>query len=334
MKPRFPRSPVVWVGLAITVVVLVALVYSSGQAPASPPMPDPNGYDDFVQAAESIQGSPGDFPTLDLASLRTLVTTNAEPLRRLRLGLSRPCYYLMGADLTNAGMSQLALMKRSVQLLAAEGKLHELEGQPAAAADSYVEAIRFGNEMSRGGMLITRLVGIACEAIGYSPLGKLVPQLGGADARRVASALEKVDADRAPWSEVFVNERRYHRLMKITPATHPLLCLVGWWQSRTVTAKAEVRQKTVLAHERLLIAELALRAYSAETGHAPARLEELTNRFIARLPLDPFAAQPLIYRPQGTNWLLYSVGADGVDDGGKRVGKALGAKGDLFFDSP
>jgi len=48
---------------------------------------------------------------------------------------------------------------------------------------------------------------------------------------------------------------------------------------------------------------------------------------------DPFDGQPLVYQPHGTNWVLYSVGSDGVDDGGKRVGKGPLAKGDLFFDS-
>ncbi|HWX20182.1 MAG TPA: hypothetical protein VN578_09795 [Candidatus Binatia bacterium] len=51
------------------------------------------------------------------------------------------------------------------------------------------------------------------------------------------------------------------------------------------------------------------------------------------MPQDPFSDKPLIYRPSGTNWLLYSVGVDGVDDGGKPVGKGVWSKGDLFFDS-
>jgi hypothetical protein len=40
---------------------------------------------------------------------------------------------------------------------------------------------------------------------------------------------------------------------------------------------------------------------------------------------------------QPQNWLLYSVGEDGVDDGGKPVSRsAIGTitKGDLFYDSP
>ena len=325
-----------WVVVAILagLVLLVVAVYSTGTVPASPPLPNPNGYTDFVQAGEAIQGSPGDSPTLDQAGLRALTSTNAEPLRQLRLGLTRQCYLPMDSNFTNAGMAQLALMKRSAQLLAAEGRLREMENHPGEAARSYAEAIRFGNELSRGGPLITRLVGIACEAIGYASLSKLVPQLSPGDARTLAAELESVDGSRITWPEVLRNEQHYCHLQKMTPARHPVLWAMSWWQSRAAFARAELKHQTVVAHERLLIAELALRGFRAEQGQAPDRLDELTNHYVARVPLDPFAMQPLLYRAQGTNWLLYSVGADGVDDGGKRAGKGVSAKGDLFYDSP
>jgi hypothetical protein len=55
------------------------------------------------------------------------------------------------------------------------------------------------------------------------------------------------------------------------------------------------------------------------------------------MPADPFRAGPMIYQLQKTNWLLYSVGEDGVDDGGKPVARSvsgIATKGDLFYDSP
>jgi hypothetical protein len=89
-----------------------------------------------------------------------------------------------------------------------------------------------------------------------------------------------------------------------------------------------------MAHERLLIAELALRGYQAEQGHPPARLDELAGKYFTLVPQDPFGIQPMVYRPQGTHWLLYSVGPDGVDNGGKPMGSGPGLAGDMFLDSP
>ena len=70
-------------------------------------------------------------------------------------------------------MGDLADLKRLAHLLTDEGRLREMENGSADAAHSYLDAIRFGNEMSRGGFIINRLVGVACEAIGGGPLGEV-----------------------------------------------------------------------------------------------------------------------------------------------------------------
>jgi hypothetical protein len=332
---RHPRFLLIAFALAAVAVLAVLLAFTLRRSPARPPLlPNPNGYDDFVKAGEAVLGNYGDWPDLDHDGLAALVATNAEPLRLLRLGLTRQCVMPMDSSLTNnAGMNQLARMKRLVQLLAAEGRQREMENQPAEAARSYVDAIRFGNEMSRGGYLITRLVGIACEAIGYAPLAKLVRKLNHDEARAVLTDLEKLDADHVTWAEAKQSERRFMRY-QIRKHLNPIMWVMGWWQSRQAVQRAELKHKTVVAHERLLAAELALRCYLSEQGHPPARLDDLVTNYLSHVPQDPFSGQPLVYRAQGTNWLLYSVGSDGVDDGGKPVGRGLASKGDLFFDSP
>jgi hypothetical protein len=42
----------------------------------------------------------------------------------------------------------------------------------------------------------------------------------------------------------------------------------------------------------------------------------------------------MIYRPQGTNWLLYSVGPDLVDNGGRPGRTADSRPGDVFYNAP
>ncbi len=269
---------------ALAIVVLLTLTLTRPSPPA--PLPSPNGYDDFLRAGTVVAGPVGDFPTLDHETLRDLVSTNAEALRLLRLGLTRQCVLPAQAALTNTAgmMADLAGMKRLVQLLAAEGRLRGLDNQPFAATHSYLDAMRFGNEISRGGFLINRLVGIACEAIGRAALVKLVPSLNPQEARQVLAELGKMDGNRVSLDEVMRGEREY--------------------------------------------------SYLSDKARAPARLEDLIPDYFSSVPQDPFSGQAMVYRPQGTNWLLYSIGDDRVDNGGKPVARGSPSPGDLLYDAP
>jgi hypothetical protein len=54
------------------------------------------------------------------------------------------------------------------------------------------------------------------------------------------------------------------------------------------------------------------------------------------MPIDPFSGRPLIYRPDGEGYQLYSIGPDGKDDGGQFVSWSRAAhgprRGDLTLD--
>ena len=62
---------------------------------------------------------------------------------------------------------------------------------------------------------------------------------------------------------------------------------------------------------------LALAAYQAAQGEYPARLEELAPHILKKLPKDPFSAAAFCYKRQAKGYLLYSVGWNGKDDGGR-----------------
>ncbi len=326
--------------LALVVVVFAvalptALFLCFGRMPPPSPLPTPPGYADFLKAAAVSTGDVGNAATLDHDGLRALVSTNAESLRLLRLGLTRQCALPADFSMTNVpGMlNDLAAMKRLGQLLVAEGRLAEMESRYGEAAHSYLDAIRLGNEMSRGGFIINRLVGIACEAIGDTPLGKLVPRLTPEEDRQIIVELEKIDSTTVTWDEVLRNETRFAHYQPFNPITWVMTRLEVW----RARQRAEVRNKRIIAHLRLLTAELAVRCYQSEKGNLPTNLEQLVPRYLQRIPLDPFSNRPLIYRPHGTPWLLYSVGEDGVDDGGKPVTRSASGtvpKGDIFYDSP
>jgi len=326
--------------LASVVIALIAtvalLVSSTCKTRPYPPLPNPNGYDDFLQAAALIKGDVPNSSTPDHDGLRQLILSNAEPLRIIRVGLGRQCSVPTEEAVTNfTALSPTFPQMRMVSLLlSAEGRLAEIENRTADAARSDIDAIRFGNEISRGGLMIHRLIGIGCERSGATQLVKLVPKLNCKQAHPIILELEKIDQARVNWDEVLSVEKAFTRY---TLRGNPINQLSLWWAIQGTRKTAKEKHNSAVAHLRLIIAELALRCYQADQARTPAGMQELVPKYLQRVPLDPFSGQPLIYRGKGTNWLLYSVGVDRMDDGGQPVGRPMPdsvTRGDLFFDSP
>ena len=74
-----------------------------------------------------------------------------------------------------------------------------------------------------------------------------------------------------------------------------------------------------LTSRRLAATGLAIRLYEIDHGHRPHTLNELVPDYLPAIPLDPFSPDgaPIGYRPDADPPVLYSVGDDGVDDGGE-----------------
>jgi hypothetical protein len=67
----------------------------------------------------------------------------------------------------------------------------------------------------------------------------------------------------------------------------------------------------------VVVTAIAIKRYELRHHQLPATLEELTPEFLPSVPIDCMDGQPLRYRPNADGtFLLYSVGENGVDDGG------------------
>lgn len=61
----------------------------------------------------------------------------------------------------------------------------------------------------------------------------------------------------------------------------------------------------------------ALAAYRADHNKYPDKLDDLAPAYLKAVPGDLFSGKPLVYRPDAKGYLLYSVGVNGQDDGGR-----------------
>jgi hypothetical protein len=57
--------------------------------------------------------------------------------------------------------------------------------------------------------------------------------------------------------------------------------------------------------------------YRLANGRWPEALEQLLPQFLPELPVDPYDRKPLRFKRLDDGVLIYSLGPDGKDDGGK-----------------
>lgn len=133
------------------------------------------------------------------------------------------------------------------------------------------------------------------------------------DREARAASLQAIEDGLVPQDPLLVAEIRTARGRKarsqmIAKMLHRLLgqniriCLVGDQRS---SMRLDL---TTLA--------MALAVYRGEHGTFPKALGQLVPDLLDAVPFDRFTGDPLRYERRGNGYLLYSVGADGTDDGG------------------
>jgi hypothetical protein len=97
--------------------------------------------------------------------------------------------------------------------------------------------------------------------------------------------------------------------------------LAGDWReifSGGMVANGTAIRKVLAAEtsRRVVITAIALKRFRLQRGNFPEQLSELVPEFLAAVPLDAVDGNPLRYHRNAETFLLYSIGDDGVDDGG------------------
>src|SRR5206468_5163926 len=91
-------------GAIVFVAVLFFVRARTAGIPNVLPLPNPNGYDDFLNAAKAIEGFPSEVPTDDPDALRAFVQKNQRALELVRVGLSRDCVVSIEVSTNAFGM--------------------------------------------------------------------------------------------------------------------------------------------------------------------------------------------------------------------------------------
>ncbi len=283
--------------IAINVAIL-AIALLPGLSTKPIPLPNPNGYDDFVKAGQSLSGSISDSGAMSRDALTALVSQNENALGFLRTGLTHasriPADYTIRRQ-TNM-MYVLMSFKSCAFLLCAEGRLSELDGRTNDAAKIYLDTVRFGQASSRGGVMIDRLVGIACETIGLRKLQPLSQVLPAKNCAEVAHALEDIDSKEETPEQMLVDEAIYVRKTATVP--QQLGGLIMFKAIRDMRKKSVAKLNAATLHRRQVMLDFASRACELDKGHRPTNIADLVPAYLKAIPQKSHPPTPHFRSPK------------------------------------
>jgi len=333
-------------GIAGCVLAFLATAYWNLLPPQPPKveLPKPNGYDEIVKATQRLNWTaiPGqDVEETKAENCRAFAAANAAVLAEVRQALLLPSRTPIVYDWNQFSGTTLVGIQHFRELaraLVAEARGASADGRHGDAASVYIDILRLAPALSNGGLNVDALVGDALIGVGVAGLVAELPQLDAQSLAELAGPLKTATA-RESIEQLRARDREFSRISygwrgRLWLWSDEVLHVNGILRA-SETAMVSARARTD-AQLRLLLADAALRRYILERGTPPTSLEILVPEYLDAVPDDPFSEGPLAYRATDDGYLLYSVGSDGVDDGGLRVplrDATRGMKGDLFVEA-
>ena len=165
----------------------------------NPVMPHPNAFDFYVAAGNAVVGETqiGDAVGIkqtvvySMTQKEALVQQNVGAIATLHQGFAYP-YVNPPARSISFFFPYYAKFRGMARLLSLQGQTRAGRGDWSGAAESYLDAIRMGEDIPHRSVLIGELVGIACQAIGRRPLWSAVDHLTAAQSRAAGTRLASI----------------------------------------------------------------------------------------------------------------------------------------------
>jgi hypothetical protein len=145
-------------------------------------------------------------PDVPLAQVRTVVARNGPALARLRQGF-RKQYRDPPLVSSNQIFPEFAQFREMARVLVTEGKLAEREGRPNDAARSYLDCVRLGVDVPRGGSIVHWLVGLAIQSMALRSLEQVDDRLDEPTAAAAAREMSRLEAQAPSLADALTNEK-------------------------------------------------------------------------------------------------------------------------------
>jgi len=234
----------------------------------TPVMPEPNALDLYINAynliVPSLYTPAGSHPNLTvdhigecihagkigsiprwgagaapprMTDMQALMTKNAPVISTVHQGFA--CEYLnTPARSFNQIGPHYAKMRGLARVLHADGDVKCASGDWDGGTERFLDIMRVGGDIPRGGPMIAMLLGVAIQSIGRWELWPALNHVSGAGARTAAGRLEAMAARQASYADVLQEEKYMTQAALLELFNTP-----KWRSSKTLTSLLGMDQK-------------------------------------------------------------------------------------------
>jgi hypothetical protein len=190
---------------------------------------------------------------------------------------------------------------------------------PDDALETFLLSEKMGAKLQQGGLFLHALVGIASAGDANRGMKVHIASFSSAARERAAleimknlneiDTIETLTARDRNWSN---NQSWVTHVQNLVQGRLGIGVIQGTYSIDVVVSR-------YITDRRLMVLELLLQNYHDDKGIYPESLDEVVAPSYREIASDPFSKNgaPFIYRIEDGNFLLYSLGDNGVDDGGE-----------------
>lgn len=225
-------------------------------------------------------------------------------------------------DYARGQLGRVQTFRALTRCLNADSERARDSNQIDDAADAALAVLRLGTMLRRGGTAIEAIIGIGLGGMGQAQLVQLRDEFSPSQSRVVIAALDRSLAECESAASIAARSEYFDQ--QCYDWQGHLEVLLDEWNPRITPGYVYFQREATrwTAVNQLLRADLAIRVYRSEHGQLPDDWPELVPNYLATVPQDPYSAKPLVYRrADDGGFVIYSVGFDGQDNGGKFVGR-------------
>lgn len=282
--------------LAALLVGCVLVLWLRSPGSFSPePLPAPNGYTNLLQAAKGLVGETPGGDSTNWAAIQYYTEKNQPHLRQARAALEQSFQVpLESTEIYLAlHLPEISRLKAAAQALALQGRLASHEDRWLEAASNYVDIVRLGYKMSEGGVILDKMVGVACEAIGLGQLEQWLPATpvkGGLGP--LLALLESVSTNGQAQVESVIRREKVFA-SEVYGWRGRLVSLVNHRSLQDAIDRTRQKSLQTELRKRRLLLRLAQHAFALERGQPPTSAADLVPTCLKAIPLDPETGKSL-----------------------------------------